>query len=210
MSAASEAEKALASADRGLARRQAFLVAARQVFLEQGYEAASVNDVVRLAGGSLATLYAHYRNKEGLFLAVLQDHHERMMQALTPGNLANLDLPGALQVLGEQFLRTILQRDNRAFFRLVVSEGRKFPESAQQYITAGVDKVRHLVAQRIIDAGMDCPDRSEMCASYFLELLRARHHYRSIIDESYALSDQQLSDHVAGAVRFLLRGMKEA
>ena len=39
--------------DRGVARRQAFLQAAREVFLEQGYEAASVNDVVRLAGGQI-------------------------------------------------------------------------------------------------------------------------------------------------------------
>ena len=41
------------------ARRHAFLLAAREVFLEQGYEEASVNDVVRRAGGSLATLYAN-------------------------------------------------------------------------------------------------------------------------------------------------------
>ncbi|MBS0385347.1 MAG: helix-turn-helix transcriptional regulator, partial [Proteobacteria bacterium] len=46
--------------DRGVARRHAFLLSAREVFLEQGYEQASVNDVVRRAGGSFATLYAQF------------------------------------------------------------------------------------------------------------------------------------------------------
>ena len=60
--------------DRGVARKQAFLQAAREVFLEHGYEAASVNEVVRRAGGSLATLYSQYGSKEGLFLAVAAEH----------------------------------------------------------------------------------------------------------------------------------------
>ena len=68
------------------------LQAAREVFLEQGYEAASVNDVVRRAGGSLATLYAQFGNKEGLFQAVTQDQHERFTRAMTPDSVDHLPL----------------------------------------------------------------------------------------------------------------------
>jgi AcrR family transcriptional regulator len=197
------------SPDRGVARRQAFLQGARQVFLEQGYESASVNDVVRVAGGSLATLYAQFGNKEGLFLAVVQDQHERVMAAMTPECVDHLPLEKGLQAIGEQFVRAVLARESLAFFRLVVGEGRKFPESAQRYIFMGADKVREIVANYLRVAAPDYKGDVDVLASYFLELLRSRHHYRALADDSYALSDAQLTEHVSQAVRFLLNGMHE-
>ena len=41
------------------------------LFLERGFAGASVNELVRIAGGSLATLYAEFGTKEKLFEAVM-------------------------------------------------------------------------------------------------------------------------------------------
>lgn len=193
--------------DRGVARRQAFLQGARQVFLDHGYEAASVNDVVRLAGGSLATLYAQFGNKEGLFLAVVQDQHERVMAAMTPKCVDHLPLEEGLQAIGEQFVHAILARDSLAFFRLTVGEGRKFPQSVQRYIHIGADKVREIVANYLEVAAPGFAGDREVTASYFLELLRARHHYLALADDSYALSEAELVEHVRQVVSFLINGM---
>lgn len=194
--------------DRGIARRHAFLNAARSVFLEHGYEAASVNDVVRLAGGSLATLYAQFKSKEGLFLAVVQDQHERLMAAMIPPCVDHLDIEPALQLIGEQFLRAILTRENRAFFRLVVSEGRKFPQEALGYVSSGADKVRGVVAARLQASTLRLGPEADIAASYFLELVRSRHHYRAVVDDHYVLGDDDLARHVARAVGFLVAGLR--
>jgi AcrR family transcriptional regulator len=194
------------SPDRGVARRQAFLQAARQVFLDQGYEAASVNDVVRLAGGSLATLYAQFGNKEGLFLAVAQDQHERFVRAIMPECVDHLPLEKGLQAIGEQFVRALLTKENLAFFRIIVGEGRTFPQLMQRFVSLGADKVRDVVADYLRGAAPAIED-ADATASYFLELLRSRHHYRALADDNYALSPAQVSAHVAGAVRFLRNGM---
>jgi AcrR family transcriptional regulator len=193
--------------DRGVARRQAFLHAAREVFLDQGYEAASVNDVVRLAGGSLATLYAQFGNKEGLFVAIVQDQHERVMAAMTPECVDHLPLEQGLQAIGERFVRAILSRDSLAFFRLIVGQGRKFPHSVQRYLVIGSEKVREVVANYLNLAAPDC--RADIDdASNFLELLRGRHHFLALADNAYALSDAQVSAHVAQAVRFFVAGLR--
>lgn len=197
--------------DRGVARRQAFLQAARDVFLEHGYEAASVNDVVRMAGGSLATLYAQFGNKEGLFMAFMQDQHDRFAREMrAPANIDGLPLEQALQVVGEHFLRRLLQRDSLAFFRVMVSEGRKVPEQLRRYFTTGGSTLIHdeLVAQ-LKRAGLDETDARES-VGYFIELLRSRHQFQALNDESYSVSDTELKEHVARAVRFLLNGMKLA
>ena len=47
-------------AGRAELRRAAFLRAAREVFLEFGYENANMAEIVRRAGGSLSTLYAQF------------------------------------------------------------------------------------------------------------------------------------------------------
>lgn len=197
--------------DRGVARRQAFLQAAREVFLEHGYEAASVNDVVRLAGGSLATLYAQFGNKEGLFLAFMQDQHDRFAREMRPPeDVDGLPLEEALQVVGEHFLRRLLQRDSLAFFRVMVSEGPKLPAQMRKYFATGgsnliYDELTKLLAQAGLTGAI-----AEQSVDYFIELLRSRHHFQAISDETYKISDAELKAHVARSVRFLLNGLKLA
>lgn len=195
--------------DRGVARRQAFLQAAREVFLEHGYEAASVNDVVRLAGGSLATLYAQFGNKEGLFLAFMQDQHDRFAREMRPPEgVDGLPLEKALQIVGEHFLRRLLQRDSLAFFRVMVSEGRKLPPQMRKYFaTGGSNLIYDELSKLLSQAGLSGESASES-VDYFIELLRSRHHFQAISDETYTLSDADLKAHVARSVRFLLNGLK--
>lgn len=195
--------------DRGVARRQAFLHAAREVFLEHGYEAASVNDVVRMAGGSLATLYAQFGNKEGLFLAFMQDQHDRFAREMRPpSSVDGMPLEEALQVVGEHFLRRLLARDSLAFFRVMVSEGRKVPEPLRRYFTTGGSNMIHdELVNQLTRAGLNETDAKES-VGYFIEILRSRHHFQAITEETYVLSDADLKAHVARAVRFLLNGLQ--
>jgi len=195
--------------DRGVLRRQAFLAAARDVFVEQGYEAASVNDVVRRAGGSLATLYAQFGNKEGLFLAVAQELHEDLIEAMTPpDDIEAMDLEAGLQTIGEQFCRTVLKREHLGFFRIIVGEGRHFPTQVQRYLaTAGAEKVRGVVASFIAAKGVKTDD-PELMASYLFELWRSRLHYRALAAEAFTISDEDLAAHVRQAVAFFMRATR--
>lgn len=59
--------------DRLTQRRSAILASARQLFVEQGYERTTLGQIVNLAGGSLATLYKLFGNKEGLLEAVVAE-----------------------------------------------------------------------------------------------------------------------------------------
>lgn len=57
--------------DRREKRRQAMLDAARELFVERGYDAVSLSEIVRRSGGSLATLYELFENKAGLLGAIV-------------------------------------------------------------------------------------------------------------------------------------------
>jgi len=195
--------------DRGVARRQAFLKAARAVFLEFGFEAASVNEIVRRAGGSLATLYAQFGNKEGLFQAVTGEQQERFMRELLPNCAEDLPLEQGLQVMGEQLLNAMLTKDNLAFYRIVIGEGRKFPELMQRYLSGSAERTRNAVANYIAvrakREGLDMPN-AERTASYFFEVVRGRHVYRAMADANYTLTPQEVTEDVRQGVQFFLHG----
>lgn len=196
--------------DRGIARRQAFLDAGRTVFLEHGYMAASVNDVVRLAGGSLATLYAQFGSKEGLFLAVVQDQQQRMQRDLTLADVEHLPLEEGLTVIGEHSVQAMLAPENLAFYRVVVSEARKFPELVQRILVSAAEQFRTSLSgylERQSQAeGRPIAD-PEGASQYFLTLLRTRHQFNALADPSYTLTDTQVKQHVRDTVAVFLHGV---
>ena len=197
--------------DRGSARRQAFLVAARAEFLARGFEAANVNEVVRHAGGSLATLYAQFGNKEGLFLAVMEDQHARFIADFSTDEAEGLELERGLEIIGLKVIQAFLKPDNLAFYRITIGEGAKFPHLLQRYIgKGGAASVRSAVTEFLTRhetaAGRKVAD-PDGSASFFLELMRARHHYRALADATYAPTEDELRAHVKAGVQVLLHGM---
>ncbi len=53
--------------------------AARQVFAEHGFEAATTNQIADRAGISIGSLYQYFPNKDSLILAVHKKHHEEVL-----------------------------------------------------------------------------------------------------------------------------------
>ena len=85
---------------RSTGTRAALLEAARQSFVERGYEASSLRDIAERAGMSHAGLLHHFASKDELLLAVLsaRDEQEREQSGATGGGLN----------AGREFLRELL------------------------------------------------------------------------------------------------------
>lgn len=162
--------------------------------------------MVRRAGGSLATLYAQFGNKEGLFLAVIQDQNERFTREIIPECVDGLPLDQGLRRLGEQYLRTVVKRDNLALFRIIVGEGRKFPELMQRHLISGADKVRATVAAHLKKTLPAIKD-AETAASVFMQIMGGRHQYRSLADQSYVVTEAEIVEYVRESTDLFLNGV---
>jgi len=64
------------------ANRQAILDAAREVFSELGYDAATVRDIIRRTGLASGTFYNYYKSKEEVFEALADDGARRFRPLL--------------------------------------------------------------------------------------------------------------------------------
>jgi AcrR family transcriptional regulator len=71
------------TADRRRQQTRGYLLqAAAQVFAERGFYAASLDEVAAAAGFTKGAVYSNFKNKEDLFLALLEDAYVREMTAL--------------------------------------------------------------------------------------------------------------------------------
>jgi len=195
---------------RGEARRRAFLDAARDVFLAQGFEAASVNEVVRVAGGSLATLYAQFGSKEGLFLAMLEDGIGAVLAPMGEIASSHRPLRDGLQAIGETFLETVLRPGAVAMYRIVISESGKFPLVVRQYQALGPDRVRGIVRAYLEerrDAGEIRAIDLDAAAAAFIDLVASSFRARAIWDPTFALEAADRRAHVSRIVDLFADGV---
>jgi len=115
-------------------RRQAILEAAIALFLAQGFEPTTMEQVARRAGVAKGTIYLYFADKEALFRALVQDRVGPVIgaaEAAAP-NFAG-PFPALLRELVLGFVRQVLQTDRRQLLQLVLTEAPRFPWLAEIY-----------------------------------------------------------------------------
>ncbi len=121
---------------RGDRLRRHILLAAKDVFLETGYERASMDTVAARAGTSKRSLYAHFESKEKLFLAVLDLVRELYLGRLkTPDAYAAEPLEAVTRFCG-RFLQLMVWEPQVRTCRLSIAEAERLPGSSNAYFDA--------------------------------------------------------------------------
>lgn len=196
---------------RAAARRAAFLDAAAAVFVEQGFEAASMTEIVRRAGGSLATLYAQFGNKEGLFQAMMADRIETFAAPIDAVAEAHLPLAEGLAQIGVSYLDAILNPGAANILRMIIAEGRKFPGIARSFMALGPERVRAAFAAYLAERAALGEARSGDAgaqAAAFLDMVGASPRMRAVMDGDFTMSAQERAAHVARCVSVFLDGVR--
>ena len=118
---------------RKAARREAILAAALDEFSARGFEAARLDDVAKRAGVAKGTIYLYFRDKESLF--------EELISAMLAPLVATIEGIGAADVpmalisehIVDMFVREIYETRRKEVIRLILTEGRRFPQIAEFY-----------------------------------------------------------------------------
>ena len=123
---------------RGEQRARQFIEAATEVFLEKGYRNARLADIVARTGGSLATLYRVFGDKEGLVHAIMEGSIRSFGEGLDI--LRDTDLPPerALHAAADRMVSEILSPARIVCHRIVIAEGLGFPVLRDWFFEHGI------------------------------------------------------------------------
>jgi AcrR family transcriptional regulator len=124
---------------RARAKREQIRDAAQRLFLELGYERASMDAIAHAAGVSKQTLYHYYAAKEQLFVDVLRALTIERFQQEAPAAFAEqpvtslTDLEAALLAYATSAVEHILSPEYVALLRTLIAEAPRFPQIASHF-----------------------------------------------------------------------------
>lgn len=137
-------------------RRQQLLGVASQVFAEGGYHGTSMDEVAEAAGVTKPVVYQHFRSKRELYVEVLNDTAQRLIDVITEAAKgAKTGRAMVEQGMGAYFR---FVADNVAAFRLLFGGGPKRDEEFAG-VVAGVEDTLAEVVAGLIAADIDLEHR---------------------------------------------------
>lgn len=185
------------------------LEGAREVFMRDGFEGASVDDIARSAGVSKATLYSYFPDKRQLFMEMAQT--ECLVMADNAMDMIDDTRPPreVLTIAASQIVPLLLSEFSQAMFRICVAERDRFPELARAFYAAGPEMGRHRISEYLETAkarGELSIDDVLMAAEQFSELCKAKLWNLAAFGVQTTFSQAEIDDVVNNAVdTFLAR-----
>src|SRR5262245_30381347 len=104
-------------------RRRAIIEAAKKIFLDQGFDAASMSEISERVGGSKATLYGYFPSKEELFIACLRDFSREETAAVRESFAGKKNIREGLETFGRWRLKLALTPGGLSVHRMIWSVG---------------------------------------------------------------------------------------
>ncbi|MDE2447057.1 MAG: TetR/AcrR family transcriptional regulator [Alphaproteobacteria bacterium] len=194
------------------AKRNQILDGAKACFLAQGFDGASMNDIVKAAGVSKGTVYAYFPSKDKLFEALI--FRDRRLQAEQTMVIENPERPvqEVLYDLALRFGRLHKTRETIAYVRLVVAVAEKFPQIGKAFYEAGpafaYDKVADYLQSKMDDGTLQQAN-PHLAATQFLELVMCGQIKPKLFAAEDIAPHYPLEEVVRSGVAMFLAGMKK-
>ena len=180
---------------------------ARKVFMRDGFEGASVDDIVREAGVSKATLYSYFPDKRLLFIEVAKIECQAQSDAAVAQVEASQDVRTALSQAAKRMIRFFMSDVGLQVHRIIVGESQRFPEIGREFYESGPARVHTILRaflQRAVDAGQLEIDDIDLAADQFPELCKAGLHLKLVLGLREKPTDAEIDRVIDGAVDMFL------
>ncbi|MGJ8622017.1 MAG: TetR/AcrR family transcriptional regulator [Yoonia sp.] len=183
------------------------LEGARQVFLSDGFEGASVDDIAKAANVSKATLYSYFPDKRFLFMQVAKTECAR--QAEHAIETINMDAPvrEVLTAIANEMIEFVTSQFGKRIFRICVGESDRFPELGREFYESGPMMVRGRLVdffKKAAAKGEVAIDDFELAADQFHELCKADLFPRMVFNMTDEFTPVEKKRVVNGAVAMFM------
>jgi AcrR family transcriptional regulator len=190
------------------ARRQEIVRIAAALFIEKGYANVTIDEIIRLIGGSKATLYARFGGKEGLFETVIKQPCVDVTHAIDIVPTGTIETQ--LTQIARTFLKSVLNSNILELHRLMVSIGKTFPAVGSFFYESGPDTAYDVVANWIGKqqaAGKLGGGNPRQLAALFLDMLIGEHQL-ALLTSPHRSSPKTIEKTVRAAVSLFLNGAR--
>ena len=187
-------------------KRRQILDGARKVFMDLGFDGASMGEIARAAQVSKGTLYVYFADKCALFEAILEQ------EALQHGQVAfnfdpARDVETTLKDFGRAYNRLLCRPGGGSAIRTVMAIAERMPDLGRRYYARVLDKSINRLSDSLTAhaaSGDLAIDDCDLAASQFMELCKASLFLPFVFQAAPAPSEERMSEVVDSATRMFL------
>jgi AcrR family transcriptional regulator len=189
-------------------KRRQILDGARKVFMDLGFDGASMGEIARAAGVSKGTLYVYFTDKCALFEAIVEE--ETMVEGAAGFQFdANADntISANLASFGEAYITLVCRPGGGSAIRTVMAIAERMPEVGRRYyerVLAGTINRLAGFLETQVSANELAIEDCELAASQFLLMCQASLFLPFIFQAAPPPSPDRIRVVVASAVRMFM------
>ena len=191
-----------------LAKRAAILDAAKRMFVLQGFDGVSMDQIAAEAGVSKLTVYSHFGDKDSLFAEAVRAHCEQGMPTRLFEPDPDVPLRERLTDIGEAFFAMIMTPEAIAGHRILCSPQIATSHMPAMFWEAGPQRVQDaftaLLERRIAAGELEIEDPGR-AASHFFTLLKGEPHAQAVFGYCCSGRHDAPQAHIASVVDLFLR-----
>ena len=187
-------------------KRRQILGGARKVFMDLGFDGASMGVIARAAGVSKGTLYVYFADKNRLFEAIVEQ--ENLEQGKAAFNFdPERDAITTLHEFGQAYIQLLCRPGGGSAIRTVMAIAERMPEVGRRYYERVLDRIINRLAaylQARVKAGELAIDDCQLAASQFVQTCHASLFLPFLFQDAPAPSAERIAKVVESATRMFL------
>lgn len=186
-------------------KRSAVIRAAMELFLEQGYERTSLQQIGKRADVSTATLFKRFPTKAALFEAMVEDFWA--VPPPCPERALSENPAVGLRKMGVSYAMLLRSPDMQAIYRLIIAEAPRFPDLGRTvYEKAKGPFLKRLQEYLSLQAaaGRLVVDNIEMASEQFLAIITGQSFWPELVGRGCGGTKADVEQVVEEAVKLML------
>jgi AcrR family transcriptional regulator len=192
--------------DEETSKRRQILDGARKVFMDLGFDGASMGEIARSAGVSKGTLYVYFTDKNRLFEAIVEE--EALEQCKVTFNFdPERDVTTTLMDFGQTYIQLLCRPSEGSAIRTVMAIAERMPEVGRRFY-------EHVLENRInrlasyLEAHVKAKDLAiddcQLAAAQFMQICQASLFLPFIFQAAPAPSSERIARVIESATRMFL------
>jgi len=187
-------------------KRRQILDGASKVFMDLGFDGASMGEIARAAGVSKGTLYVYFADKNRLFEAIVE--RETLDQQKVAFNFdPERDVATTLGEFGRAYIELLCRPGGGSAIRTVMAIAERMPEVGRRYYEQVLEKTINGLAD-YLEAHVGQTDLAigdcRLAASQFMLMCQASLFLPFIFQAAPAPSEQRIAQVIESATRMFL------
>ena len=185
--------------------------AAAERFLDQGYEAVSIDSLIQQVGGSKRNVYDHFKGKDGLFIKIMTDLCDEITAPLESLEISGVEPEVALRKFSGEVLRMVLKPRTLALHRLMISEASRFPDLSRAIWRAGHDTackaLEKWISEQQKNQKLSSKRSAEFLSTQFISMLIGFAQLKALLNpKDSKISKKEAADFINDTVESFLFG----